>query len=314
MPRIPKEEVERVKQDISLVDLCKRYGIELTRQGPNTLAGVCRFHNDHDPSFVVTPSKNLWHCFGCGEGGDVFKLVMKLEGVSFRHAYELLTNQTPNLGHQDKPIKQATVPKLDCPLEQDAQDRELMLGVVDYYHETLKRSPEALHYLEERGITNSELIDRFNLGYANRTLGLRMPARNRQAGKELRVRLTDLGIFRESGHEHLNGSITVPIFDENGQCVEMYGRKVSKKLPKHSKPHLYLKGPHCGVWNLEAVQQSPEIILCESFFDAASFWCAGFRNVTFSYGADGFTVDQIRTVARSVSLRYHTRACGSRTD
>jgi hypothetical protein len=90
MARIPDEELERIKSQVDLADLCRDYGIELKRMGPDNLMGRCPFHEDHTPSFGVTPSKNLWNCLaGCG-GGDVIQLVMRKEEVSFRHAVEVL--------------------------------------------------------------------------------------------------------------------------------------------------------------------------------------------------------------------------------
>ena len=97
--------------------------------------------------------------------------------------------------------------------------------------------------------------------------------------------------MRESGHEHFNGSIVIPIFDEQGHVSEMYGRKITTGLRPGTPLHLYLPGPHRGVFNVEALSSSKEIILCEALIDALTFWCAGFRNVTSSYGVEGFTDD-----------------------
>jgi hypothetical protein len=96
-------------------------------------------------------------------------------------------------------------------------------------------------------------------------------------------------VLRKSGHEHLNGSLVVPIFDEHGRVVEMYGRKLRDDLRPGTPTHLYLPGPHAGVWNTHALSASKEVILCEALIDALTFWCAGFRNVTTSYGIEGFT-------------------------
>ena len=93
MARMSDVELERLKKDISLVRLCEAKGIELKRHGPDNLVGTCPFHDDKTPSFVVSPTKNVWHCLGaCRAGGSVIDFVMKAEGVSFRHALELLRN------------------------------------------------------------------------------------------------------------------------------------------------------------------------------------------------------------------------------
>jgi DNA primase len=164
---------------------------------------------------------------------------------------------------------------------------------VDYYHETLLKAPEARAYLEKRGIWNEEAVSRFKLGFANRTLGLRLPEKNRAAGAKLRERLVETGLYRKSGHEHLNGSLVIPVHDAEGKVVEVYGRKITQSLRKGTALHLYLPGPHRGVWNLDALRSSKEIILCEALIDALTFWCAGFRNVTSAYGTNGFTSEML---------------------
>jgi DNA primase len=228
----------------------------------------------------------------------VIDWTMKAEGVSYRHALELLRADLPSLeafpekprGRQkSKVAKKTTTPKLPTLGERSASEEVLMREVVDYYHETLKNSLEALGYLEKRGLRSSEMLERFRLGFANRTLGYRLPQKNRVAGAELRGQLSKLGVFRENGREHLRGSLVIPVFDEQGRVTELYGRKVNDHLRAGTPKHLYLPGPHRGVWNAEAFGSSKEIILCESLIDALTFWCAGFRHVTASYGVEGFT-------------------------
>ena len=291
MARIPDTEIERLKLEISLERLAESQGIALTRHGADLL-GLCPFHDDHEPSLVISPKKNLWHCLGaCAAGGSVIDWVMKSHGISFRHAVELLREGIPALAAA--PVKRSTVPKLPAPVSPDADDQALLNQVIDYYHETLKQSPEALAYLKARGLDHPELIEHFKLGYANRTLGLRLPEKNRVAGAELRARLQQLGLLRDSGHEHFNGSLIVPVFDAYGNVVEVYGRKLLDNLRAGTPKHLYLPGPHQGVWNVEALQASKEIILTEALIDAMTFWCAGYRNVTSAYGVVGFTDEHL---------------------
>ena len=120
-------------------------------------------------------------------------------------------------------------------------------------------------------------MDRFKLGYANRTLCLHLPASNRVDGDAQRTRLKELGILRNQkpGHEHFNGSLVVPVFNPDGEVVEMYGRKITSSLREGTPLHLYLPGQHRGVWNEEALIASKEIILCEALIDALTFWVAG---------------------------------------
>ncbi|HYD82167.1 MAG TPA: DNA primase [Paucimonas sp.] len=300
MPRIPDSDIERLKNEIAVERLVASAGIALKKSGKDLL-GTCPFHEDSEPSLVVTPSKNLWHCFGCQIGGGPIDWVMKKNGVSFRHAVELLREGISSLAAE--PVKRTTVRKLDAPVALDADDQVLLNQTIDYYHATLKQSPEALAYLQARGLDHPELIDTFRLGFANRTLGLRLPAKTRVAGAEIRARLQRIGIYRDSGHEHFNGSLIVPVIDARGDVTEVYGRKITEGLRKGTPSHLYLPGPHRGVWNVEALVASKEIILCEALIDAMTFWCAGYRNVTAAYGVEGFTDDHLAAFKQHATSR-----------
>ena len=292
MARIPDEEIERLKREVSVQRLAEARGIKLRGQGDNLL-GLCPFHDDREPSLVISPSKNVWHCLGaCQAGGSVIDWVMRAEGVSFRLAVEMLRGEHPSLAASSStaaPPRPALGPKLDAIAEPEEPDEVVLRRVADYYHATLKESPEALGYLEQRGLVHGELIDHFKLGFANRTLGYRLPKKLLKSGAAIRGQLQRLGILRESGHEHFTGSIVVPIFDERGAVLEMYGRKITPGLRPGTPLHMYLPGPHRGIFNAQALTHSKEIILCEALLDALTFWCAGYRNVTTAYGVEGFT-------------------------
>jgi DNA primase catalytic core len=291
MARIPQAEIERLKAEVSLVRLIEDAGITLRRQGKD-YTGLCPFHDEETPSLIVTPAKNLFHCFGCGAAGGPIDWVMRKNGVSFRHAVELLREGLPAI--TEGVVKRSTVRALPPPVSLDADDQALLNQTIAYYHDTLKQAPEALAYLKARGLTHPELIDRFKLGYANRTLGLRLPQKTRKEGAEIRARLERLGLYRESGHEHFNGSLVMPVLDEAGNVTEVYGRKIRDDLRPGTPKHLYLPGPHRGVWNLSGLAASNgEVILTEALIDAMTFWCAGYRNVTASYGVEGFTDDHL---------------------
>ena len=297
MARIADEELKRLKEDISLERLVTARGVELKPRGAD-LHGRCPFHEDDTPSLVVTPATGLWHCFGaCQAGGTVIDWVMKVEGVSFRHAVELLRADLPEVGTAPV-VKVGTVRKLPAPVSYDADDQVLLGQVVDYYHSTLLQSPEALAYLEKRGLRSPELIARYRLGFANRTLGLRLPEKNREAGEAIRTRLQKLGLIRESGHEHLNGSVVIPILDEAGAVQGLYGRKITPNLRPGTPLHLYLPGPHRGVFNEAALGETKLVILCEALIDALSFVRRGYTNVTSAYGIEGFTEEHLACFQR----------------
>jgi DNA primase len=247
-------------------------GIELKKSGKDWI-GLWPFHDDNTAPLVVTPAKNLGHCFGCGAAGDALQWVMKKNGVLFRHAVELLREGMSSLAAE--PVKRTWVRKLDAPVAIDADDKKLLNQVIDYYHQCHKQSPEALAYPESRGIAGSaatEAIDTFKLGFANCTLGLRLPEKTRVAGAEIRTRPQRIGIYRESGHEHFNGSLIVPVMDGNGDVTEVYGRKITDGLRHGTPSHLYLPGPHRGVFNVQAPAMHKEIVLTKATIDAHTFW------------------------------------------
>lgn len=288
MARIPTDELERLKAEISVERLVEAAGVELKPAGKDLL-GRCPFHDDAQASLVVTPSKNLWHCFGCQIGGGPIDWMMKSRGVSFRHAVELLRE-----GALEVPAaSRGRIRVLPTPVSFDADDQALLTKTIDYYHERLQQTPEALAYLAKRGLNDPALIDHFRIGFADRTLGLRLPEKTRKAGSEIRSRLQKVGLWRESGHEHFNGSITIPVITLAGDITEVYGRKINDNLREGTPKHLYLPGPHRGVWNEAALAENREIILCEALIDALTFWCAGYHNVTAAYGIEGFTPDHL---------------------
>ena len=166
MARIPEAAIEQLKSTISLERLAEARGVVLTRHGSEHL-GLCPFHDDTEPSLVINVKKNLWHCLGrCQSGGSVIDWVMKAEGVSFRHAVELLQDDYLPLAAQSAGTtpKRSTVQKLPSALERDVADAKLLRQVIDCYHEMLKQSPEAMAYLEKRGIALAEAIAEFKLG------------------------------------------------------------------------------------------------------------------------------------------------------
>jgi DNA primase len=251
---------------------------------------------------VVSPKTNLWHCFGCDAGGSVIDWIMRSHKVSFRHACELLAKQHPGLSAAGADHDQPWPKKLSPGKLREAQsfslqdgDAALLDQVIEFYHQTLKASPEALKYLDDRGLGNMELIERFKLGYANRTLAYRLAPSQYKAGVEHRTALQRVGILRESGHEHFNGSIVVPLFAAGeeglarGPVVGAYARKIRDDLRPGTPKHLYLPGPHRGVFNREGLESQPEVILCEALIDALTFWAAGYHNVTSCYGVNGMT-------------------------
>lgn len=176
-----------------------------------------------------------------------------------------------------------------CPLSFDADDAAVLRQSIDFYHDTLKRQPEGLEFLKRRGIDHPDAIATFRLGFANRTLGLTLPVKQVKDGAAIRSQLERIGLYRSSGHEHLNGSLVVPVFDAAGRVLQAYGRKVHDNLRAGTPKHLMLPGELKGVWNREAIAEGGEAILAGGLLDALSWWCAGHRRVTATFGLAGYT-------------------------
>ena len=176
MARIPQEELERLKREVDLEGLVREAGVDLKGTGDNLL-GLCPFHDDKNPSLVVTRSKNLWACKGaCSAGGSVIDWVMRSEGVGFRHAVEILMERNGSSPVVDG--FQVGSGELASPLAPGVPDEALLVQVVEYYHVVLEQSEAARSYLEARGIADPEAVSAFKLGFVDRTLGLRIPRRN----------------------------------------------------------------------------------------------------------------------------------------
>jgi DNA primase len=166
---IDKAEIERVKRDNDLVALVRARGVKLTRRGKQ-LVGLCPFHPDTEPSFIVDPKKQLWNCLGaCNEGGDVYRFVMKADGVDFREAHA-------RLGGGEAHAKPA-----------GADDLHWLERAVEHYHKRLLETPAAQEYLRSRGITARETITSFRLGYSDGTLAEKLPAEGKAALRRIGV-------------------------------------------------------------------------------------------------------------------------------
>ncbi|PRP22934.1 DNA primase [Escherichia coli] len=311
MARIPEAELQHLKAAVALVAVVQAQGRQLVKKGKD-FTTLCPFHDEKTPSCVISPEKNLYHCFGCNAGGSVLNWVMQTEKLSLRKAVERLKAE---LGDNPAVVPLVTRDEPEIFAEDEAGRQKLLSRVVEFYHHTLLNAPEAVAYLEKRRLNHPELVAAFKLGFANRTLPYRLPAVKSRAGEKIRARLKGVGVLRESGHEHFTGSLVVPVMDLNGQIREMYGRKIGGDLRKGTPLHMYLPGTHGGVWNEQALIGSSSVVLCESLIDAMSFWVAGVRNVTAAYGVNGFT-DEMRAAllahgVKQVLIAYDNDPAGN---
>jgi DNA primase len=298
MARLTDDEIDQIKRETDLAAVVRSRGVALTPQGGD-LVGLCPFHDDMSPSLHVTPGKRLWRCVSCQATGNVIQFVQRFDGVSFRHAADLLAagavfKAPPTCA----PVKKSTVPRLPNPLagvaaeaydDEEKANQEALRRVVDYYAERLAANPAALAYLDKRGLADPALLKTFRVGFCDRTLGLRIPNKQRVEGAALRARLEKLGVMRESGHEHFRGQIVVPVVSLLNQIGTLYGRATGK-VEKHER-HRFLPGPQSGVFNPAAFAgdvlnaHGRAVILTEGIFDAMTWWVNGFKNVTACFSA-----------------------------
>jgi DNA primase catalytic core len=310
MARIPQQEIDELKRRLSLVDVAQSQGHKLKRQGKDSYVCLCPFHKEKTPSCVITPSKNLFHCFGCNAGGDVLEWLLKTEHLSFLDGLVRLRELGKSAGLLTPP-ETVPVPARQTLTDLDDDGQALLHQVVDFYHRNLLDNTQAQEWLASRGLHHPELINHFRLGLAG-THGVSgvLPSPHSKEGKSLRARITRLGVVRESNRQdHFRGCLVVPVIGwsesanvaHRGRVLQLYGRRTlaDNQIKKGSAKHLYLPSPLCGIWNEEALNTSSEVILCEALIDAMTFWCAGFRHVVASFGVNGFTADHL------AALQYH---------
>ena len=285
MPRIPEEIIQEIKQSTDLVSFIRSRGIKLGKVG-KVYQGRCPFHADETASFTVTPSKNLWHCFGCGKGGDVIDLVRYLEGCTFTEAVERLTETNNN-----RPVKRKNSDIFSSPGCLPARERARLLSLVsDFYHAAFNQQKPGKDYMKKRGITDSALFSRFKVGFCAGNLRESIP----QAG-EMLSNLKILGVIKENGGEFFRNCVVFPLMDSSGGIVNLYGRRIKDGQVNH----LYLPGPKTGIFNGAAIKTAGTIILVESVLDALALIQAGYSGAIPCFGSGGIPEDILNLLKES---------------
>ena len=283
-------EKERLKREVSIQRLAEARGIKLHRSGKE-LIGLCPFHDDRNPSLNIDPVKNVWHCKGaCGEGGDVIRWVARSEGVSYRARHRAAEKRLCALfraGGENSHDPQAALPGDAGSRRPDGDARG---------GQVLRR--HAAGHAGRKALSRKAGPQIFGAGRAVQAGVQRPDAGPCPAGQEPRARVrryADNWSGWASSARAATSICAVPSWfrcsNLEGDVVQLYGRKINDNLRGGTDYHLYLPGPMRGVWNEEALVASKEIILCEALIDAMTFWCAGYRQVTASYGVNGFTKD-----------------------
>jgi DNA primase len=301
MARYTHESIERVRDAVDMVDLVQAK-TELRRSGSASFTGLCPFHDERSPSFSVDPLKKVFHCFGCGEGGDLFKFVELTEGVTFREALELLGDRYSVVLELDAEDPQAAQRR-----EQRERLLELLERTAAFYVRMLWESDEASdarEYLAERGLEESYLRE-FRVGYAPSDWG-RVMTGSRQAGFSERE-LLDAGLIQRSQkgqtYDRFRRRIMFPLCDVRGRVLGFGARALgADQKPKYlnsADGPVYHKGHHVFAADLAraAAAKAGEAILCEGYTDVIALHQAGLRNTVGLMGT-ALTEDQVGELAR----------------
>ncbi len=301
--RIPEETIEKIRISVDIVDVVSEY-VQLKKQGRNYF-GLCPFHGENTPSFSVSPDKQIFHCFGCGAGGNVFSFLMDLEGYSFSEAAINLANKV-NIDLSD--YEQPTVVSDKNNEASKMQEAHELLK--KFYHHLLLNTKEgqpALDYLTNRGFTR-EIIDKFEIGYALdswdfatkflQKRGFR-PELMERAG--LLVKKEDTGTF----FDRFRNRIMFPIWDHQGKTIAFSGRVLDKgQEPKYlNSPETIIFNKSKTLYNFHqarlAIRKQQQVVLFEGFADVIAADTADVPNSIGTMGTS-LTDEHVKIIRRNV--------------
>jgi DNA primase len=270
---ISKTSIENLKNQIDIVDIVSSF-IELKKSGANFKA-CCPFHGEDTPSFTVSPTKQIYHCFGCSNGGDAIKFVMEYEKLTYPEAIEKIAALTNfNLEYDNN--------------DSQALNTSILDAVNNYYQNNLFSNSNVLQYLNSRGITK-ESIDKFQIGYASSSNDTITYLKNNFFDLNM---AKELGVI-DSGSNGLYARfierITFPIFLQSGKLVGFGGRTISGHNAKYvNSPatKLFNKSALLFGYNLarDSIYQSKEIIITEGYLDVIMLNQVGFANSVATLG------------------------------
>jgi DNA primase len=291
---IEKERIERIKSTVELKDyITQATGSSFKKNGKGY---VCRCpfpdHEDSTPSFVVTPKENLFHCFGCNRGGDIFKFDELYFNLDFRASV--------NKHETGAPSPKPAGPKPAPPAKQkelSVKDRKFLARVMSYYQHTLAEDAAGADYLKNvRGITDNQSLTDFGVGYANGTLLNILPRDD-----EIIQTLKNIGTLNGKGKEIFYNCVVFPLYDSKGAIVSLYGRNIDDDC---QIKHLYLPGKRSGLVNRQAAIRSQTLLLTESIIDALTLYDQGFKNVMPLYGVNGLIDEHLFFFNRKIKEAY----------
>ena len=304
---IPQETIEMVRQQTNIVDVVGQY-VQLKKSGKNYL-GLCPFHNEKSPSFSVAEDKQIFHCFGCGKGGNVFSFIQEIEGLSFPESVEKvadLANISVSLNLTNRP--QVMSPKV---LE-ESQLIQIHEKTSELYHHILMNTQvgeKALEYLKERGLTE-EVIKTFQIGFAPRDRRLLHKVLEKDNYSDEVLKKTGLLFKLEDGNwiDRFYQRIMFPITNFQGKVIGFSGRILEDVDFDATDQPKYLNSPETDLFNKRfilynfhqsrtEIRKKNEVILFEGFMDVISAWMSGVKNGVASMGTS-LTMEQINALEK----------------
>jgi DNA primase len=290
------DEVVEIKQRLEIAEVVGAY-VPLKQSGRN-LKAPCPFHQEKTASFMVSPEKGIYHCFGCGEGGDIFSFVQKMEGLDFRGALEMLARKA-GVELKERRGDNSAARKLQARLL-DAHEL-----AVKYFQASLVQNQKALDYVVKKRGLNRETIKTFQIGYAPdswEALTGWLRKKGFTAAELLQAGLAGQKEGRSTVYDLFRGRIMFTICDREGRPVGFTGRVLDDSVPKYlNTPQTPLYDKSQLIFGLhlakEAVRQSDEVVLVEGQMDVVASHQAGVKQVVAASGT-ALTVDHLRTLSK----------------
>lgn len=287
------EIIDQIRQTANILDIASQY-TTLKKSGRRHV-GLCPFHSEKTPSFTLDEEKQLFHCFGCGAGGDIFTLVMEKENLSFAEALRYLA-QKYNISLPERKRLSPQYKRLE---ENILKLTEMALAFFKKNLFNTSEGRKALEYLKKRQISD-DIIQKFKIGYAMNSWDTLISFFQRQKVSPELLEKAGLAIFnpkKESYYDRFRGRIIFPIFSESGKTVAFGGRSRFDAEPKYlNSPDtlIYKKGGLLYGLNFckEIIREKKEIILVEGYTDFISLFQAGIKNLAASLGTS-LTSEQI---------------------
>jgi DNA primase len=332
MPRIPDDDLDGLRRNTDLAALVRAHGVELKKHGSRDLAGRCPFHAEKTASFVVTPSKNLFHCLGCGAAGGPIDFVMKAEGLTFRAAVDKLLasgsvvrrgaarsaatpetaaakKETGRVGNAGAPSDAAASAGAGPAALPEERAQVLLERVVTIYAQAFAETNAGRDYLAARGLADLGLLTRQRAGFADGRLAKLLPTTG-----NVRAELRALGVLLDGDAERFAGCVVFPVCDDAGRIVTLYGRHTATAAGSEGKRHVYLPDRPKTLWNASVLKSSPHVVAVEAILDALSVETAGVGNVVALQGTNGLGDADLATLraqgAQRVTLFLDGDAAG----